>query len=45
MAAPRGRGLVGRLRGDLLTGLLERLDGVDFLLIGERRRTRDEEER
>jgi hypothetical protein len=36
---------MGRLRGDLLNGLLERLDGVDFLLIGERRKTREEETR
>ncbi len=41
MAAPRGRGLVGRLRGDLLSTLLERLEGVDFLLLAQRRVTRD----
>ena len=42
MAAPRGgRGLVGRLRGDLLDTLLERLEGVDILLLAERRVSRD----
>jgi two-component system sensor histidine kinase KdpD len=46
MAAPRGgRGLVGRLRGDLLDALLEGLDGVDILLLAERRVTRDRPER
>jgi two-component system sensor histidine kinase KdpD len=41
MAAPRARGLVGRLRGDLLDTLLERLEGVDVLLLAERRSPRD----
>jgi two-component system, OmpR family, sensor histidine kinase KdpD len=41
MSARRGRGLVGRLRGDLLDALLDRLDGVDFLLLAERPRTGD----
>jgi two-component system sensor histidine kinase KdpD len=42
MARPRPRGLAGRLRGDLLTTLLERLEGVDVLLIADRRARRDE---
>ena len=41
MSTPRGRGVVGRLRGDLLTTLLERLEGVDFLLLARRPPTRD----
>jgi K+-sensing histidine kinase KdpD len=45
MAAPRGRGLGTRLRGDLLSGLLERLEGVDFLLIGDRPTSRRGKER
>jgi two-component system sensor histidine kinase KdpD len=36
MAAPRGRGLLARVRGDLLSNLLERLDGVDIFLIADR---------
>jgi two-component system sensor histidine kinase KdpD len=42
MARPQRRGLTGRLRGDLLTALLERLEGVDMLLIADRRARRDE---
>ena len=38
MSARRSRGLVGRLRGDLLDTLLDNLEGVDFLLLAERRR-------
>ena len=41
MSAPRGRGLVGRFRGDLLNTLLERLEGVDILLLAHRRGSRD----
>ena len=44
MAAPRGRGLARRLRGDLLSTLLERLEGVDFLLLAQRRVARDRPE-
>lgn len=40
MAAPRGRGLVSRMRGDLLSTLLDRLEGVDVLLIADRPRDR-----
>jgi two-component system sensor histidine kinase KdpD len=40
MAAPGGRGLLSRMRGDLLTALLDRLEGVDVLLIAERRAVR-----
>jgi two-component system sensor histidine kinase KdpD len=36
MSTPRARGMVGRLRGDLLYALLERLEGVDVLLIADR---------
>ena len=36
MAAPRGRGVMSRLRPDLLTTLLAELEGVDFLLIADR---------
>jgi two-component system sensor histidine kinase KdpD len=36
MSAPRGRGLMARMRGDLLTNLLERLDGVDIFLFADR---------
>jgi two-component system sensor histidine kinase KdpD len=36
MPAPRPRGALSRLRGDLLTRLLERLEGVDIFLIAER---------
>jgi two-component system sensor histidine kinase KdpD len=45
MARPSRSGLASRLRGDLLTTLLERLDGVDMLLIADRRAARREEER
>jgi two-component system sensor histidine kinase KdpD len=46
LARPRRHGLVARLRGDLLTSLLERLEEVDVLVVGERRRApREEEER
>ena len=41
MAAPRGRGLMSRVRGDLLTALLERLEGVDVLLVAERPEPRE----
>lgn len=41
MSAPRGRGLVGRLRGDLLNTLLDGLEGVDILLLAQRRGSRD----
>ena len=44
MTAPRGRGLMGRLRGDLLDTLLERLEGVDILLLAQRRVARDRPE-
>jgi two-component system sensor histidine kinase KdpD len=37
MAPPRSRGMLGRVRGDLLDSVLERLDGVDVLLIADRR--------
>jgi len=36
MSAPRGRGLMARMRGDLLTNLLEHLDGVDIFLLADR---------
>ena len=37
MAAPqRGRGLLSRVRGDLLTALLDGLEGVDVLLFADR---------
>ena len=42
MSRPPRRGLAGRLRGDLLTTLLERLEGVDMLLIADRRARREE---
>lgn len=45
MARPSRRGLASRLRGDLLTTLMERLEGVDVLLIADRRTARREEER
>jgi hypothetical protein len=45
MATPSPRGLGSRLRGDLLSHLLERLEGVDVLLIANRRAARLEEER
>ena len=48
MAAPRARGLLTRLRGDLLSAVLNELEGVDVLLFadrpepdGERERERD----
>jgi two-component system sensor histidine kinase KdpD len=37
MAAPKERGRLSRMRGDLLATLLERLEGVDVLLIAGRR--------
>jgi hypothetical protein len=37
MAVPRRRGVVARMRGSLLDELIERLDGVDFFLMGDRR--------
>jgi two-component system, OmpR family, sensor histidine kinase KdpD len=45
MATPGRHGLAGRLRGDLLGTLLERLEGVDFLLVADRRAARAEEGR
>ena len=45
MSAPRGRGPLSRLRPDLLTTLLAELEGVDLLLIAERPRAGEEEER
>ena len=45
LTMPRPRGAVGRLRGDLLQDLLERLEGVDVLLIADRARTPAEEQR
>lgn len=36
MVAPRARGLLARLRGDLLSAVLEELDGVDVLLVADR---------
>jgi K+-sensing histidine kinase KdpD len=36
MSAPRGRGLMARMRGDLLTNLLEQLEGVDIFLLADR---------
>ncbi len=42
LSRPGRRGLAGRLRGDLLTTLLERLEGVDVLLIAERRARAEE---
>jgi two-component system sensor histidine kinase KdpD len=43
LARPDRRGIASRLRGDLLSVLLERLEGVDVLLIADRRRRREEE--
>src|SRR3954454_1719671 len=43
LARPGRRGVASRLRGDLLSTLLERLEGVDVLLIADRRRRRGEE--
>ena len=45
MATPARRVLAGRLRGDLLSTLLGRLEGVDVLLIAEPRAARGREER
>jgi two-component system sensor histidine kinase KdpD len=45
MATPARRGLVRRLRGDLLDTVLERTDGVDVLLLADRRPEPDREER
>jgi two-component system sensor histidine kinase KdpD len=45
MSTPRVRGMMGRLRGDLLYALLERLEGVDMLLIADRPRIPVEERR
>ncbi len=42
MAAPRGRGVMSRLRPDLLATLLSELDGVDLLLIADRPRRGEE---
>jgi two-component system sensor histidine kinase KdpD len=36
MAAPRTRGLLSRLRGDLLGAVLDELEGVDVLLVADR---------
>ena len=44
MATPSRSGLASRLKGDLLTTLLERLEGVDLLLIADRRAARPREE-
>lgn len=43
MARPSRGGLASRLRGDLLSTLLERLEGVDILLIADRRAAGREE--
>ncbi len=45
MAMPSRGGLASRLRGDLLSTLVERLEGVDVLLIADRRTARREEGR
>ena len=45
MATPPRRGLPGRLRGDLLFTLLDRLEGIDILLLADRRAARPREER
>ena len=45
MSTPRAQGMMGRLRGDLLYALLERLEGVDVLLIADRPRALVEEQR
>ena len=42
---PPRRGLPGRLRGDLLSTLLDRLEGIDILLLADRRAARPREER
>jgi two-component system, OmpR family, sensor histidine kinase KdpD len=36
MAIPRRRGVLGRLRGDMLTELIDHLEGVDILLMADR---------
>lgn len=36
MAAPRARGVLARLRGDLLSAVLNELEGVDVLLVADR---------
>ncbi|MGE0027868.1 MAG: histidine kinase [Thermoleophilia bacterium] len=36
MSAPRARGLLTRLRGDLLSAVLNELEGVDVLLVADR---------
>ncbi len=43
MGAPRGRGLMARMRGDLLTSLLERLQDVDIFLFADREESRAKE--
>jgi hypothetical protein len=43
MSTPRPRRVMGRLRGDLLTALLQRLEGVDVFLIADRPRQPHEE--
>jgi two-component system, OmpR family, sensor histidine kinase KdpD len=45
MARPSRRGLASRLKGNLLSTLLERLEGVDVLLIADRRAAGRERER
>jgi two-component system sensor histidine kinase KdpD len=45
MAAPRGRGLLTRLRGDLLSAVLNDLQGVDVLLVADRPEPDGERER
>ena len=45
MAAPRSRGMVSRLRGDLLSVVLDGLEGVDVLLVADRPERREERER
>jgi two-component system, OmpR family, sensor histidine kinase KdpD len=43
MSAPRGRGLMARMRGDLLSSLLERLEDVDIFLFADREESRTKE--
>jgi len=45
MAAPRTRGLMARLRGDLLSAVLDDLEGVDVLLVADRPEPDGERER
>ncbi len=45
MAAPRARGLLTRLRGDLLSAVLNELEGVDVLLMSDRPEPEGERER